>query len=320
MLWDDGGGLHCSVSRPTGSHSVPFLGLDSWFNLFFILEKEHGKFGANPPFKFRCFKDSVPPPVCVSVHAVTSVNIDIRCLYCSLTLLFEAESKPQEVELPYVSLKIPQDPIFIYQLWDCRCMPPHPASSVSALNLNSGSHAHRANALPTEPPPGSSVAFLSALYACGFLQEKTDMLDHFNSVCTHKTWISPTSKVLDFFKLMSLLWFGGSPFYCPNHWKSPCSEGQLLSYIRKISWKTSHVCEHLYVFIHMNIAKKWCMCIVVYVQVCGYMLTDLSKKFWVSVHVCFIHYTFIHFIYIPVYINSRPQCFSNKQGFVLLVW
>lgn len=127
-----------------------------------------------------------PPAVCVSVCAVTSVNIDIRCLYCSLTLLFEAESKPQEVELPFVSLKIPQDPIFISQLWDCRCLPPHPASSVGALNSNSGPHALRANALPTEPPPGPSVAFLSALHACGFLQEKTGMLDHFYSGCTHK--------------------------------------------------------------------------------------------------------------------------------------
>lgn len=60
-------------------------------------------------------------------------------------------------------------------------MPPHRASSVGALNSNSGPPAHRANALPTEPPPGPSVAFLSASYACGFLQEKTGMLDRFYS-------------------------------------------------------------------------------------------------------------------------------------------
>lgn len=65
-------------------------------------------------------------------------------------------------------------------------MPPHLASSVGALNSNSGSHAHRANTLPTEPPPGPSVAFLSALYDCGFLQEKTGLLDHFHSPCMHK--------------------------------------------------------------------------------------------------------------------------------------
>lgn len=36
MLWDEGGGLHCSVSRPTGSHYVPFSMLDSWLNFFLL--------------------------------------------------------------------------------------------------------------------------------------------------------------------------------------------------------------------------------------------------------------------------------------------
>jgi hypothetical protein len=95
-----------------------------------------GKFGTNPPFQFRGFKDSVPhhhhlrarAHVCVyaCVCACTHLpNIDLKCLSLLLSNLYSLRlDLLLMVELVFVqtgwSVSPPDSPVFIAHLWDYR--------------------------------------------------------------------------------------------------------------------------------------------------------------------------------------------------------